>query len=152
MIMGFGRTALTVWATRGEGDADPVVGAGERGWDDARFGGTGQFPVRHPPQQLLEQDADLEPGQVRAETQVGPCAESEVAVVRPGHVEHVRVGEYPRVTVGRPVQQENLIAGPDPLAVPVVSLRCSWCAGSSILIMDMSSRWPASGREPSDEE
>src|SRR5215469_3237828 len=107
----------------GEGDADPVVGAGEGGWDDPRFGGIGQFPVRHPPQQLLEQDADLEPGQVRAQAQVGPRAESEVAVAWPGHVQRVRVGKGARVTVGRPVQQHDLVAGTDLLAVPVMGAR-----------------------------
>ena len=32
------------------------------------------------------------------------------------------------------------------------SLRCSWCPGSFMLIMDMSPRWSTCGREPSDEE
>jgi hypothetical protein len=40
--------------TRGERDADPVVGAGEGGRHDPRLAGAGQLPVRHPLQQFLE--------------------------------------------------------------------------------------------------
>ena len=43
-----------VTAGWGKRDADPVVGAGEGGWDDSRLAGAGQLPVRHPLQQLLE--------------------------------------------------------------------------------------------------
>src|SRR5450631_406593 len=56
--------------TGGEGDADAVVGPGERGRDDPRLTGVGQLPVRHPPQHLPDHHADLEPGQVRAEAEV----------------------------------------------------------------------------------
>ncbi len=70
---GYGPVALR--PARGERDADPVVGAGEGGWDDPGLAGAGQLPVRHPPQQLLEQDADLQPRRPGCISCGGPSGE-----------------------------------------------------------------------------
>src|SRR5262245_26456608 len=65
-------------------------------------------------QQLLEHDAQLQPGQVAAETVVWTAlAESQVVVGLAGHVEGVRAVEDRLVAVARGVPHDDLVAGPD---------------------------------------
>ena len=64
------------------------------------------------PEQLLEDRADLHPGEVGAEAEVPPEAEREVARrVLPTHVEAHRVGEDLVVAVGGRERQVQQVAG-----------------------------------------
>src|SRR5262249_56036854 len=59
-------------------------------------------------QQLLEQDLQLQPGQVGAQAEMGAVTERRVGVVLPGHVEALRLAELPAVRVAASVHQQYL--------------------------------------------
>src|SRR3954469_20428456 len=64
-----------------------------------------------PPDQLFEEDPDLESGEAGTEAEVRADAKGEV-VVRPARdIEAFRVDEVRGVAVGRTVEQDNLLAG-----------------------------------------
>src|SRR5581483_5747585 len=71
--------------------------------------GPGESDVRQPAEQLLEHDLDLEPREVRAETEVRPDPETQVIVRLPADVEHVAVWEDRFVAVRGPVPERHAL-------------------------------------------
>src|SRR5688500_3374646 len=70
----------------------------------------------YPPRQLLEQHPDLQPGELRAQAEVGPAAaEGDVRVGIAGDVEAERVVEHGLVAVAGDVPEADLLAGADHL-------------------------------------
>ena len=84
---------------RRELDEHLVVGAGEGGRHDARLRVVGEAPVGDAPQQLLEHDTYLQPGERRAEAEVRADSKREVLWHLAGDVEHVGFGELALVAV-----------------------------------------------------
>ena len=64
--------------------------------------GTGGRDRRHPVEQAVEDEGDLEPGQVGPEAEVVAGAEGQVRVGAPPYVEGERIGEGPLVEVAPP--------------------------------------------------
>src|SRR5699024_7620108 len=64
-------------------------------------------------EQLLQEHPPLQAGQVHAEAEVLPDAETEVGVGVATNVEAVGVVEHRRVAVGRRVVRDHLVAGGD---------------------------------------
>ena len=73
----------------------------------------GQVQVGQAGQQALDHDPELQAGQLVAQAEVGAEAEGHVRVRAAGDVEGVGVVEDRLVAVGRGVEQEQLLAGPD---------------------------------------
>src|SRR5439155_24983509 len=79
----------------------------------------GEVELGHGPQPLLDRDAQLGPGEVGAETAVGPGPEGQVAVLAAVEVAGVGVVEVGGVAVGGAEGQEDPLAGGDAPAVEV---------------------------------
>src|SRR5262245_28807130 len=77
----------------------------------------GQLQGRHALQQLVEEHAQLEARQIGTEAEMRADAEGDMVVRRARGVEPVRVRKYGVVTVGSRVQEQQLLAGFDALAV-----------------------------------
>src|SRR5690606_8558857 len=104
---------LLSWTAVVEGDGEPAdagvpVAAGP-------LHGLGHAAGREAGEQLREDGADREPGEARAEAEVDALTEPEVGVGGAGDVEDVRIGALRPGPVGRPLPDQHLVAGADPL-------------------------------------
>jgi hypothetical protein len=105
------------WGSGGSAGIPPHPQGGRLAEDQAarraRVAGIQPEPGE-PGQQGLDRHLRLQPGQVRAQAEMRPVREGEVAPgVRPADVECVRVGEHCRIPVGPGDGHGHLVAGPD---------------------------------------
>ena len=99
-------------------------------FDRSRSGSPSTSIVGHALEQLLEDDADLQPRQVRAQAVVDAARPERHVLVRVARQVHaVRVGEHRLVAVAGREPGDDLRAGRDRRRPPARS-HASWCGGS----------------------
>src|SRR6184192_915397 len=79
--------------------------------------------MRQAPEHGVEDDARLEAREPRAEAEVDPPGEGQVALGLPAYVERVGVGKLPRVAVGRRHEGDDHVAAANRPAAPGDVLR-----------------------------